>query len=49
VLETDNIEVSYLLQRMEAFKGLAILVSNMKPAPDAGLLRRVRHVIDFPA
>jgi SpoVK/Ycf46/Vps4 family AAA+-type ATPase len=43
-----NLEVNYLLQRIEAFHGLAILTSNMKPAQDDALLRRVRHVIDFP-
>ena len=32
-----NIEVSYLLQRMEAYRGLAILTTNMKGALDAGV------------
>ncbi len=32
-----NIEVSYLLQRMEAYRGLAILTTNMKEALDARL------------
>ncbi len=43
-----NIEVNYLLQRMEAFEGLAILATNMKDALDHAFLRRLRFVIDFP-
>jgi hypothetical protein len=43
-----NIEVSYLLQRMEAYRGLAILASNMKGALDHAFLRRLRFVVDFP-
>jgi len=43
-----NIEVSYLLQRMEAYGGLAILTTNMKEALDAAFLRRLRFVVTFP-
>ncbi len=43
-----NIEVSYLLQRMEAYRGLAILTTNMKEAIDAAFLRRLRFVVVFP-
>ena len=43
-----NIEVSYLLQRMEAYRGLAILTSNRKNALDQAFLRRIRFVADFP-
>lgn len=43
-----NIEVSYLLQRMEVYRGLAILTSNMKSALDNAFLRRIRFVIQFP-
>ena len=43
-----NIEVSYLLQRMEAYRGLAILTSNMKHALDDAFLRRIRFVVQFP-
>jgi ATPase family associated with various cellular activities (AAA) len=43
-----NIEIDYLLQRMEAFGGLAILATNMKSALDAAFLRRLRFVLDFP-
>ncbi|MEN1783510.1 MAG: ATP-binding protein [Bacteroidota bacterium] len=43
-----NIEVSYLLQRMEAYRGLAILTTNMRNALDKAFLRRIRFVINFP-
>jgi hypothetical protein len=43
-----NIEVSYLLQRMEAYRGLAILTTNMKSALDSAFLRRIRFVVQFP-
>jgi SpoVK/Ycf46/Vps4 family AAA+-type ATPase len=43
-----NIEVSYLLQRMEAYRGLAILTTNMKNAMDPAFLRRIRFVVVFP-
>jgi hypothetical protein len=43
-----NIEVSYLLQRMEVYRGLAILTTNMKEALDAAFLRRIRFVVQFP-
>ncbi len=43
-----NIEVSYLLQRMEAYRGLAILTTNMKSSLDDAFLRRIRFVIQFP-
>jgi hypothetical protein len=43
-----NIEVSYLLQRMESYRGLAILTSNLKEALDKAFLRRLRFIVDFP-
>ncbi len=43
-----NIEVSYLLQRMEAYRGLAILTTNLKQAIDSAFLRRIRFVVQFP-
>jgi len=43
-----NIEVSYLLQRMEAYRGLAILTTNMKQALDPAFMRRIRFVVQFP-
>jgi len=44
----SNIEVSYLLQRMEEYRGLAILTTNFKDAIDSAFLRRLRFVIPFP-
>jgi transposase-like protein len=43
-----NIEISYLLQRMESYRGLAILTTNMKSALDPAFLRRIRFVVQFP-
>ncbi|MBE9079841.1 ATP-binding protein [Romeria aff. gracilis LEGE 07310] len=43
-----NMEVSYLLQRMESYRGLAILTSNLKNAMDQAFLRRLRFVVQFP-
>lgn len=43
-----NIEVAYLLQRVEAYRGLAILTTNMKSALDRAFLRRIRFVVNFP-
>jgi hypothetical protein len=43
-----NIEINYLLQRMEAFQGLAILATNAKSALDSAFVRRLRFIIDFP-
>ncbi len=43
-----NIEVSYLLQRMEAFQGLAILTTNSKSALDKSFQRRLRFTVSFP-
>jgi SpoVK/Ycf46/Vps4 family AAA+-type ATPase len=43
-----NIEVSYLLQRMETYRGLAILTTNQKSALDSAFLRRLQFVLQFP-
>ncbi len=43
-----NIEVAYLLQRMEAYEGLAILTTNMRQNLDPAFLRRLRFIVDFP-
>jgi hypothetical protein len=43
-----NIEVSYLLQRMEAYQGLAILTTNLKSALDKAFQRRLRFTVNFP-
>lgn len=43
-----NIEVSYLLQRIEAFRGLAILTTNLKDSLDDAFMRRIRFAVSFP-
>jgi ATPase family associated with various cellular activities (AAA) len=43
-----NVEISYLLQRMEAYRGLAILTTNMKNALDTAFQRRIRFIVQFP-
>jgi len=43
-----NIEVSYLLQRMEAYQGLAILTTNSKSVLDKSFHRRLRFTVNFP-
>jgi SpoVK/Ycf46/Vps4 family AAA+-type ATPase len=43
-----NLEVSYLLERMENFRGLAVLGTNRKKDLDEAFLRRLRYVIEFP-
>jgi SpoVK/Ycf46/Vps4 family AAA+-type ATPase len=43
-----NIEVGYLLQRMESFQGLAILTTNLKTSLDKSFQRRLRFSVDFP-
>jgi SpoVK/Ycf46/Vps4 family AAA+-type ATPase len=42
-----NIEINYLLQRMEGFSGLAILATNMKAALDPAFMRRLRFIVNF--
>lgn len=42
-----NIDVDYLLQRLEAFRGLVIFAVCKKPAVDPALLRRLHFVVDF--
>jgi hypothetical protein len=43
-----NIEISYLLQRVESYRGLAILTTNMKSSLDPAFLRRIRFSVQFP-
>lgn len=44
-----NVEVAYLLQRLEAFNGLVIMASNLKQNIDPAFLRRMTFVVDFPS
>jgi len=43
-----NIEINYLLQRLEAYSGLAILATNLKSSLDQAFMRRLRFVVNFP-
>ena len=43
-----NLEVSYLLQRMESYRGVALLTTNMQNALDSAFQRRLRFVAHFP-
>lgn len=42
-----NLEVNYLLQRIEEYQGLAILATNLKANIDPAFLRRLRYVVQF--
>jgi hypothetical protein len=42
-----NIEINYLLQRLEAYRGLAILATNMRSALDTAFMRRIRFILEF--
>ena len=42
-----NIELAYLLQRMETYRGLAILTTNVKALLDSAFLRRIRFIVAF--
>ncbi|MGO9991363.1 MAG: ATP-binding protein [Steroidobacteraceae bacterium] len=43
-----NLEVSYLLQRMESYRGIAILTTNLRSAIDPAFMRRLRFSVSFP-
>jgi len=43
-----NVEVAYLLQRIESYEGLVILTTNLKANIDPAFLRRLRFVCEFP-
>jgi ATP-dependent 26S proteasome regulatory subunit len=42
-----NMEVSYLLQRMEEYRGLAILTTNLKDSIDTAFMRRIRFIVKY--
>ncbi|GAA0984528.1 ATP-binding protein [Acrocarpospora macrocephala] len=42
-----NIEVNYLLQRMETYRGLAVLATNLRAALDPAFTRRLRFIVPF--
>lgn len=43
-----NIEINYLLQRMEEFEGLAILATNLRKNMDEAFSRRMHFAVEFP-
>ena len=43
-----NLEISYLLERIERFKGMALLATNRKKDLDDAFLRRLRYIVNFP-
>lgn len=43
-----NIDISYLLQRMETYQGLSVLTTNLKTAVDRAFQRRLRFIVNFP-
>jgi AAA+ superfamily predicted ATPase len=43
-----NIEVSYLLQRMEQYEGVAILATNLRGNLDDAFVRRLAFAVQFP-
>ncbi len=43
-----NIEIGYLLQKMEEYEGIAILATNVKHHIDEAFVRRMQAVIEFP-
>ena len=42
-----NIEINYLLQRLETFEGVAILATNRRDDIDEAFIRRLRFIVDF--
>ena len=43
-----NIEVGYLLQKMEEYEGVAILTTNLRDSLDKAFVRRLRFIVEFP-
>ncbi len=43
-----NIEIGYLLQKMEEYEGIAILTTNLRSNMDDAFVRRLRFIIEFP-
>ena len=43
-----NIEINYLLQKMEEYEGIIILATNLKKHIDEAFLRRIHFIIEFP-
>ncbi|MFI5958815.1 ATP-binding protein [Cryptosporangium sp. NPDC051539] len=43
-----NMQIGYLLQRIEVYRGLAVLTTNLKDSLDEAFLRRLRFIVPFP-
>jgi AAA+ superfamily predicted ATPase len=43
-----NIEIAYLLQKMEEYEGITILASNLRKNLDEAFVRRIKYIIEFP-
>lgn len=43
-----NVEIGYLLQKMEEYEGVAILATNLRQNLDEAFVRRLQFVVDFP-
>src|SRR4029077_1942912 len=43
-----NIEISYLLQKMEQYEGVAILATNLRQNMDEAFTRRLQFIVEFP-
>jgi SpoVK/Ycf46/Vps4 family AAA+-type ATPase len=42
-----NMEISYILQRIEQFDGIAILATNLRENMDSAFIRRMKYIVDF--
>jgi hypothetical protein len=43
-----NVEISYLLQKMEEYDGIVVLATNLRKNMDEAFVRRLHAAIDFP-
>jgi SpoVK/Ycf46/Vps4 family AAA+-type ATPase len=43
-----NIEIAFLLQKMEQYEGIAILTTNLRQNMDEAFIRRLQHIVEFP-
>ena len=43
-----NIEISYLLQKMEEYQGISILATNLRQNLDEAFVRRLHAIVEFP-
>ncbi len=43
-----NVEISYLLQKMDEYQGVVVLATNLRKNMDEAFVRRLRVIVDFP-